>query len=265
MRKLGIFMWFGYRLPVPERIELIRETGYETVLHWWDDSFLEIEGFSREEQANLIRKAGLEIENAHLSFEGINELWLDTADGQALLERYLSDIDSLASCEIPVAVLHPSRGNDPPPASTLGMLRIRALVERAEKRGVRLALENVRAANNQTLFHILDALDSPMLGLCYDCGHDRVWSGAPYEILNRYGDRLFAVHLHDNMGVHDDHDVPGNGVVDWNAVRKGIGNSAYEGSYTLEGDSATLPPSRTAQEHLSLLYEGARRVLSPLE
>ena len=259
-RKLGIFLWYGYRIPVPERIRQIREAGFETVLHWWDDSFREEEGLSKEEQACLIRSGGLTIENAHLQFDRANDLWLDTLDGQALLERYLSDLDGLAEFHIPVAVLHPTRGFAPPPVTEAGLKRIRLLVDRAEKRNVRMALENVR--NNQTLVQLLDTLPSPMLGLCYDSGHDFVWSGKPYDLLKRYGDRLFAVHLHDNRGREDEHLPIGEGDVNWETVRQGIGDSAYAGSFTLEGDSAVIPPTRTPQEHLKLLYEGAGRLLS---
>ncbi len=95
-----------------------------------------------------------------------------------------------------------------------------------------------------------------MLGLCYDSGHDFVWSGKPYDLLKRYGDRLFAVHLHDNRGREDEHLPIGEGDVNWETVRQGIGDSAYAGSFTLEGDSAVIPPTRTPQEHLKLLYRG---------
>ena len=106
-----------------------------------------------------------------------------------------------------------------------------------------MALENVR--NNQTLVQLLDTIPSPMLGLCYDSGHDFVWSGKPYDLLKRYGDRLFAVHLHDNRGREDEHLPIGEGDVNWETVRQGIGDSAYAGSFTLEGDSAVIPPTRT--------------------
>ena len=253
-RKTGIFSWFGYRIPIPDRIQLIREAGFETILHWWDDSFAEQEGFSKEEQTFLFRDEGLFIENAHFQFDQVNDIWLDTINGQELYNRYLSDIDSLAACEIPVAVLHPSRGFDPPPISAVGMHRIHGLTERADKRGIRIAMENV--SNNQALLQILDTIHSPSLGLCYDSGHDYIWSENPYELLKRYQDRLFAVHLHDNLGQNDDHLPIGSGRVDWNIVRNGIENSIYNGSYTLEGDSEKIPPSRTPQEHLKLLYKG---------
>ena len=256
-KRLGIFMWFGYRIPVPERVRIIRETGFETVLHWWED--LETEGFTKEEQVYIIRKEGLEIENAHLQFNNVNHLWLDTLDGQAVFEGYLSDIDGLANHDIPIAVFHLTSGKTPPLVSDIGMYRIRKLLERAEKHDIQLAMENVRDVH--ILNHVLDLIKSPMLGLCYDSGHDYIWSPAPYELLEKYKDRIFAVHLHDNMGQNDDHLAPGKGEVNWNVVREGIENSVYMGAYTLECDSTENLVLRTPLEHLMMCYENACRVL----
>lgn len=258
-KNFGVFIWFGYRIPISERVRLIREVGFKTVLHWWDDSFIEAEGFSKEEQVSLIRKGGLGIENAHLQFNQVNHLWLDTLDGQAVFEGYLSDIDGLSKYNIPVAVLHPTSGKTPPVISDIGMYRMHALVERAEKRGVQIAMENVR--NAPILIHVLDSIKSPMLGLCYDSGHDYIWSPVPYELLKKYKDRLYAVHLHDNMGKNDDHLPPGKGKINWNIVRTRIENSSYKGSYTLESDSTEIPVFRTSQEHLSIHFENALKVL----
>jgi len=133
---MGVFIWFGYRIPIPQRAQLIRESGFETVLHWWDDSFIESEIFTKEKQSDLIRKEGLEIENAHLQFNNVNHLWLDTQDGQTVFEGYLSDIDGIADYEIPVAVMHLTNGQNSLSISDKGMYRMCALVERAEKRGV---------------------------------------------------------------------------------------------------------------------------------
>lgn len=249
--KLGTFIWFGYRIPITKRVSLIREAGFETVLHWWDDSFFEIEEFSKEEQADLIRKEGLFIENAHLQFNRVNDIWLDTLDGQSVLEGYLSDLEGLANHEIPVAVCHTASGLNPPPLSAVGMSRICELAEIAEKLGVRIAMENVR--DTHALVEILDSIDSPALGFCYDSGHDYIWSHLPpYELLKRYKHRLFAVHLHDNLGQNDDHLAPGEGVIEWDIVKSEIDQSIYQGSYTLESDSAEIPSSRKACEHLRI-------------
>jgi len=257
-KKLGIFTWFGHRIPIPERANLIQEAGFKTVLIWWDDSFLELEKLTKEEQANIYRKSGLDIENAHLQFSTVNHLWFDTQDGQAVFENYLSDIDGLAEHGVSTAVLHLSSGADAPPVSDIGMHRIRKLTERAEKHDMRIALENVR--DTHILSHVLDSVESPALGLCYDSGHDYVWSKAPHELLGKYRNRLFAVHLHDNMGVNDDHLAPGEGKVDWGAVLAGVGDSVYSGSYTLEVDGAGVSAAETPREYLLSCYESAVRV-----
>ena len=259
-KRFGVFIWFGYRIPIQERVLLIKETGFDTVLHWWDDSFAEIEGLTKEAQAEQIRKAGLDIENAHLLPDKVNHIWYDTLDGQATFESYLSDLNGLAKHNIQVAVLHPSSGVDAPPVSDIGLHRIRALAERAEQLGVRIALENMR--NTHILAHLLDSISSPALGFCYDSGHDFIWSPAPYELLKKYKDRLFAIHLHDNMGKSDDHLPPGSGLVNWDIVRFEIEDSVYSGAYTLESDSAVVPATRTPKEHLKLHYDNAVRTFN---
>ena len=257
-RKLGQFIWFGYQIPIPERVKLIKQAGFETVLHWWDDSFVEKDGFSKEEQVDIIRAGGLFIENAHLPYESINDIWLDTRKGQELLDLYLSDIDGLADYEIPVAVFHLTRGLEPPPATDIGMNRIHRLIEKAENRGVKIAVENV--TKNQNLEVVLSTFDSPMLGFCYDSGHDYAWSETPYTILDKYKDRLFAVHLHDNMGEKDEHSALGEGMIDWSIVRNGIERSAYNGSYTLESDKV-VSALQTPFEYLKIHYESACKYL----
>ncbi len=137
------------------------------------------------------------------------------------------------------------------------------MVERAEARGVRLAVENVR--NTHILMAVLDSIDSVMLGLCDDAGHDFIWSNTPYEVLEKYGRRLFAVHLHDNMGQRYDHLPPGEGDINWDIIRTGIGKSSYKGSLTLESDTAQIPSSRMPQEHLKRHYEGAKSKLYRVE
>lgn len=73
---------------------------------------------------------------------------------------------------------------------------------------------------------MLDGIECPALGFCYDSGHDLIWSDTPYEPLSRYGERLFVVRLHDNRGRADDHLAPGEGKADWSAVREGLAGSA---------------------------------------
>lgn len=70
-------------------------------------------------------------------------------------------------------------------------------------------------------------LDS--VGVCLDVGHMNL-PGMPgvAESFALLGKRISEVHLHDNSGERDEHCWPGEGAVDWNAVREGIATVAAE-------------------------------------
>lgn len=61
---------------------------------------------------------------------------------------------------------------------------------------------------------MLDRIDSDHVGFCYDSGHENAFT-PDADYLDSYADRLFAMHLHDNDGHHDQHRLPFTGTVDW--------------------------------------------------
>ena len=68
---------------------------------------------------------------------------------------------------------------------------------------------------------LLDAFPSPMLGYWHDTGHAQRLDALGYyphrRWLERLGDRLVGMHLHDCRGLRD-HLIPGRGTVDFAAV-----------------------------------------------
>ena len=86
--------------------------------------------------------------------------------------------------------------------------------------------------------HLLDMLRIARLhtvGVCLDVGHMNL-PGMPgvkvaFELL---GNRIQQLHLHDNKGEKDEHCWPGEGTVDWNAVREGISSLDPASVATLE-------------------------------
>ena len=53
-------------------------------------------------------------------------------------------------------------------------------------------------------------------------------------MLGMYGNRLMAIHLQDNGGSHNQHQLPFDGNIDWNTVMKKIACTGYQGATTLE-------------------------------
>lgn len=130
--------WFGYELPIEERYRLIKKAGFDGVMLWWSG------GFGRGEYrsgARLAREAGLTIENIHAPIEYQNDLWLANLAGEALVNCYLECIEDCSNLEIPTIVIHlPDEKHIHNP---FAMDRFKHIVDRAEQRGVILALENL--------------------------------------------------------------------------------------------------------------------------
>ena len=52
------------------------------------------------------------------------------------------------------------------------------------------------------------------------------------SVLERFGDRLITTHIHDNFG--DDHLLPFDGRIDWQAVTDAIAATPYEAPLNFE-------------------------------
>lgn len=228
--KTGIYSWFGYMIDIKKRFEMIKSVGFDCVMLWWGDEFRETDG-DKELLPDMIRTAGLEIENVHLPYEAANDIWKDSIEGTDLMNSYIGAIDDCAIHGISTAVLHITSGSNPPPFSNLGLERFKSIVEHAEKKGIGVALENLRRPDY--LDKIFTVIDSPYLGFCYDSGHENCFT-KDIDFLHSYGNKLMALHLHDNDGTGDQHRVPGEGMVNWEKVKKQISNSVYTGAITME-------------------------------
>ena len=247
----AIYDWFGYELPIKERYQLIKEAGFDGVLLWWS------EHFGRNDYRKgpqLAREAGLFIENIHSPIHNQDNLWLDNLDGEAAVDGYLQCVADCAEFEIPSMVLHlPS---DDYPYNTLGLDRINRITEKAEQLGVKIALENLQNISN--LSNILDQVDSPHIGFCYDCCH-HINYNQDKDLFAMYGSRLMAIHLHDNGGSRGQHQLPFDGRINWTTTMRKIADTGYKGAIALEPmnwDYLNL----SAEEFLRKAFERVKRL-----
>lgn len=224
---ISIYDWFGYEVAIQDRYKLIKEAGFDGVLLWWSRGFGR--GDDYRDGVSLARKAGLIIENIHTPVEQQNDLSFDNLDGKALLDCYLQCIKDCSDFDIPTMVVHLQK--DEYPINELGMNRIKQITEMAERYNIKIAMENLFNVNNVAC--VLDSIDSKQVGFCYDCCHHANNETAG-DLLGKYGNRLMALHLHDNGGERNQHQLPFDGNIDWFAVMKKIAETGYKGATALE-------------------------------
>ena len=249
---ISAYVWFGYELKLKERFKLIRQAGFDGTMLWWNSEY----GSSDYRDApKLAREAGLFVENMHTPFDGINNIWLDNLEGDSLTDFYLGIVDDCEEFGIPTMVFHVS-SKVPPPASETGLARIRRIVDKAERKGVNIAFENLRRV--EYLEYILSNVDSPRAGFCYDSGHHNCRS-PEVDLLDLYGSRLMAVHFHDNDGSEDYHLLPFDGTIDWPKTMKEIKRAGYKGAIALEVYN-TGYEDLSPEEFLLVAFERAKKL-----
>lgn len=251
---IGIFSWFGYVMPMKERLELIKKAGFDGVTIWWEDETGYNEG-KKENFPKLVKENGLVFENIHAPFTNPNFLWSSFEfERQREINKYIEWIEDCARYDIPMMVMHVVEGSNHPEPNKYGIQSIREIVKRAEEFGVKIAVENTFAMSN--LPYIFNRIESKNLVMCYDSSHDMLHENS-LDLLKAYGSRLGATHISDNDGLKDRHWLPGNGNIDWNKIGCSFPTKTYKGYITLEvyptQEEMQMPP----EDFLNKAYQRA--------
>ena len=122
------------------------------------------------------------------------------------------------------------------------------LHERTRATGVRLALEiipNPLSDPDALVTFIDEELEATDVGICLDSGHAFL-QGDLVEAIETASGHLFTTHLHDNRRDADDHLVPFDGLIDWEAAAMTLQKVGYEGVWLFEL-AATDAPRRVLE------------------
>ena len=257
MKKLSIFSWYCYPIPIEERLKAVKETGFEATMLWWgsEDKYI---------QPYLARKIGLEIENIHAPFKNANSFWFDREDGENYLNLLMDCVKDCTRYSIPTIVIHITGFSDPPDISQIGIDRVEKLVDLAEKEGINLAFENLNFL--QHINYIFENFKSNRVKFCYDSGHEN-WNHPDANCLSKYGNRLEALHLNDNFGNADTHLLPYDGNINWKKVKSDLLNRQNIKYISLEIDfnssakESEIYKNLSGLEFLQKAFEKATMIL----
>jgi sugar phosphate isomerase/epimerase len=207
-------------MPFEERIKIIADAGFDAAMISWED---EDEPFKvrKEDFPEIVRKQGLEITNMHLPFIGYNDIWeASRIEIQPKLKMFKDYIKDCAEFDIPAAVMHTCDLESFEPNLDKGKAFFSELAESGEKYGVDIAVENV--SRQYLLIYLLEEINTPHFGMCYDSSHDFLEEANSGRILMNYKDRIKALHLSDNDFNCDRHWIPREGKIPLDRVLEEI-------------------------------------------
>ena len=113
----------------------------------------------------------------------------------------------------------------------------------AEPIGIRVAVEVIpnQLSDPASIVALLEHdLDAPRTGICLDLGHAFLM-GDVVDAIETVSEHLITTHVHDNGGKRDDHLVPFDGRINWDAALMTLQKVGYDGTYLMELANTSTP------------------------
>lgn len=186
------------------------------------DFFLSNSAGMITETARILHDGGITIRSVHAPFGNQHSLSAPDAEIRAqAVETHAQLLRQCAYAGVSVIVAHPGTSEAPDRVAEMVEWCKQSLEELApiaEQTQVHIGLENMLpnhpGTTGEELLAILDAVDSPALGVCFDTGHAHC-NGDMRGVFEVVKDRVITFHLADNDGVGDLHFQPPYGTINW--------------------------------------------------
>ena len=188
-------------------------------------------------------------------------------DGSFLLDT-LRCVDACGVWEIKNLVVHSGYRYGLSPEQTFEENKafFTPLLERAEKYGVNILVENFNKMSREGLYWIdnapdllsmINCVNHPLFHAVWDVGHANMQEMPQDEALRMLGDHIFALHIQDNAGDKDSHLTPFLGSLNLDSVMNGLIDIGYNGYFTFEVGGVFVPSSKRRRYEKDTRLESA--------
>ena len=229
------------RFGISETLHLLKNAGFEA----FDFSFIkgrdipfpegeEMEEIIKEVKAAM-KETGLVCHQTHAPYKLLEneEYTLENPHYREIV----GTIKAAGKIGAKYVVVHPFKHNDGTDEVDDIIEYYRSLLPYAKESGVKIATENLfRAAQNpEKMNRLLRGIDDDDFVLCFDTGHSAVVGIPPEEFLREVDFKYLKVlHLHDNDGKRDLHQLPYTGTLKWDSIIVALAKGGYSGNMNLE-------------------------------
>ncbi len=234
-------------------VELVAKVGFDA----WDFSMFQM---CEKKKGVLVPTTHPTAQNDYLAFaRRLKQIGLDNGihcnQGHAPFPSspkssyYLKRaIECVAEAGGDICVIHPMNDGTPKENSEMYL----ELLPFAKDYNVKIATENMwnwkplhkyssfaACATPESFNAHLDAVNDDYLVACLDIGHAEMKGSntSAVEMVKALGNRLKALHIHDNDKWHDSHQIPFSMDIDFTAIVKALKEIGYDGYFTLEASS----------------------------
>jgi sugar phosphate isomerase/epimerase len=252
---LGINKQFG--ISGEDQIRLFYKTGFEAFFTGWDSDL--------PRYRQVADELGMIYQSVHAPFGKIEKIWMDDAEAaQNVVSELIECVNDCAENNVPIMICHVWKGfNTPDVPNDMGVANFEKVVRAAEKLGVKIAFENTEG--EEFLEKIMSALGKyENVGFCFDSGHELCYNFSR-DMLAKYGSRLIATHLNDNLGIKsfegnthwldDLHLLPYDGVADWDKIAADLSSLGFSGPLTFELIKKSKPGRHDNDKYYKLPIE----------
>jgi hydroxypyruvate isomerase len=241
--------------PLTRRIDRVAELGFEAVEIWsWHDRDIDaIEARLDDHDLALTSIAG-NTEDARP--ENLERAMTDPETRAGVVADVEESIEVADRLDCPAVIVHLGPARDVPRDRAYDSVveGLRELAPAAEAAGVTLLLEPLNHAvdhagyfleYSRTASEIVEAVDSPALGVLFDIYHQQITEGNIISNLRENLASIDHVHAADVPGRHE----PGTGELHYPNILAALDDAGYEGYVGYEFTPAT--ESRTALERIA--------------
>lgn len=247
MMKIPVSVWIDYfkELPVEQAIEELSAAGFThgelSIVHLAELMKKPHPTTTGAALKAVAQQNGFSIPQGHLSFT-------PSLIHDSTLERLKPELDLFAAAGISKAILHVNGGSKLPDEERYERLvhNIRKLSDYVEGTGVTLCIENMYAVpycrSVEQIKGLIRDGGGKNLAICLDTGHLHLSNGqevlrqSQREFILGAGSLLQAMHITENNGVADTHQMPFSARygIDWKEVMQALRDVNYEGLFNLE-------------------------------
>lgn len=264
-----------------ERFKKIKECGYDCIDYSLTDTDMAVYHCDEAEfETTLLRERSL-IEEAGLSVSQIHGPWRwppqdrTKEEQEERMEKMKKALRGAALLGCKNMVIHPMmpygieerETADAEKTWDFNLSYMRELLTYAKEQGVTICLENMpmgRFSMGSALkvLEFVKEMKDENFKICLDTGHAAIYDrGNPAEMVRGLGNELRVLHVHDNDGWSDLHQIPYFGVIDWADFGQALKEIGFDGSFSFEAAPPAKLPTEVYEEMCRMLVRVGKEIV----